>query len=231
MSQITVQTPIIGYGPQAYAERVDGYSPDYVRDSVIKLFGSEIRGDILDAGSGDGGWIKYLQSIGNINRVISVDFVDDGASQIPGIEFQLADLSFDRLPCGDAELDWMFAVEVLEHLANPRNFIKEAARGLRKGGKLVITTPSNESLRAKLSYLTRGYYPAFCENDYHLSGHITPILEIDVQRMSLEAGFSRVDCYYPTIGLMPKVEITWQQIFPWLKGKKWSDSLVAVFTK
>ena len=60
MTQATAKTTIIGYGPQAYAERVDGYSPDYVRDSVIELFGTEIRGDILDAGSGDGGWIKYL---------------------------------------------------------------------------------------------------------------------------------------------------------------------------
>ena len=46
--------------------------------------------------------------------MISVDFVDDGASQIPGIEFQLADLFFNGLPCGDAELDWMFTVEVSE---------------------------------------------------------------------------------------------------------------------
>ena len=143
MSQVTAQTPIIGYGPQAYAERVDGYSPDYVRDSVIELFGAEIRGDILDAGSGDGGWIKYLQSTGNINRVISVDFVDDGASQIPEIEFQLADLSFDRLPCGDAELDWMFAVEVLEHLANPRNFIDRKSTRLNSSHLDLSRMPSS----------------------------------------------------------------------------------------
>jgi ubiquinone/menaquinone biosynthesis C-methylase UbiE len=228
---MTDATSIIGYGPQEYANRVDGYSPEYVRDSVLELFGKDIKGDILDAGSGDGGWIQRLQRSCDIQRVVSIDFVDDGASQIPGIEFHLADLSVDQLPCGDNEFDWMFAVEVLEHLANPRNFVKDSARCLRKGGKFIITTPSNESIRAKLSYLTRGYYPAFCENDYHLSGHIMPILEIDIQRMAKEAGFERVDCYYPTIGLMPRVNITWQQLFPWLKGKNWSDSLVAVFTK
>ncbi|HEY9904770.1 MAG TPA: class I SAM-dependent methyltransferase [Candidatus Sericytochromatia bacterium] len=222
---------IIGFDAQAYSQRVKGYSPEPIRDALWKLVSQELEGDVLDAGSGEGGWIKRLKGSKNIRRIISVDIIDDGASQIDGVEFHLIDISQSSLPCRDRELDCIFAIEVLEHLANPRNFVKEASRGLKKGGKLVITTPCNDSLRAKLSFLFRGYFPAFCEHDYYASGHITPILEIDLKRMACEAGFDAVDFFYPLTGRIPKTNIEWQRIHPLLQGKLWSDALIAILVK
>jgi ubiquinone/menaquinone biosynthesis C-methylase UbiE len=222
---------IIGFDADAYSQRVKGYSPEPIRDALWKVVAHELEGDILDAGSGEGGWIKRLKESKNIRRIISVDIVDDGASQIDRVEFNLIDISQSSLPCNDRELDWVFAVEVLEHLANPRNFLKDASRCLKKGGKLVITTPCNDSFRAKLSFLFRGYFPAFCEHEYHVSGHITPILEIDLKRMTHEAGFESIDFFYPLSGRIPKTSIEWQRIHPLLKGKLWSDCLIAVLVK
>jgi SAM-dependent methyltransferase len=222
---------IIGFDALAYSQRVKGYSPEPLRDAVWKLVSQELEGDVLDAGSGAGGWIKRLKGSKNIKRIISVDIIDAGASQIEGVEFHRTDISSSSLPCGDKELDWIFAIEVLEHLANPRNFVKDASRCLKKGGKLLITTPCNDSFRAKLSFLFRGYFPYFCDHEYYVSGHITPILEIDLKRMSCEAGFDTVKFFYPLAGIIPKTTIQWSKVHPLLQGKLWSDCLIAILVK
>lgn len=222
---------IIGFDAQAYSQRQKGFSPDHIRDAVWNLVCEELEGDLLDAGSGEGGWIKRLKKSKKIRRIVSVDIIDHGASQIEGVDFYITDLSQSLLPCCNSELDWVFAIEVLEHLANPRHFVKEASRCLKKGGKLILTTPCNESLRAKFSFFFRGYFPAFCERDYYGSGHITPIIEIDLKRMANESGFETIKFYYPLPGLIPKTNIEWQKIIPLLEGKLWSDCLIAVLIK
>jgi SAM-dependent methyltransferase len=221
----------MGYDAIAYSQRVKGYSPEPIKDALWDLVEAELGGVVLDAGSGEGGWIKRLQQHPLVNSIISVDIVDDGASQIPGIDFYQLDLSKDLFPCGEESLDWIFAVEVLEHLANPRHFIQQAYRSLKKGGKFVATTPCNDSLTAKLSFLFRGYFPAFCDHDYQVAGHITPITELDIYRMSAESGFCHTDCFYPLKGRMPKTAILWQSIFPFLHGKLWSETLFVVLSK
>lgn len=207
-----------------------GYSPDPIRDAVWQLVGSKLRGNMLDAGCGEGGWTRRLLSA-NPSRMICVDVSDDRTTQLPQVEFHFADLSYDRLPLSDGELDWTFALEVLEHLSNPRHFIKEAARCLKPDGKLVITTPSNDSLTARLSFLFRGYFPAFSQQSYEGTGHITPITEIDLKRMAHEAGFSKTKCYYLLPGRVPKLSSNYQAAFPALTGKLWTDTLIAILTK
>ena len=222
---------LVGSNAETYRSREKGYSPAPIRDAVWELVRDEVSGAVLDAGSGEGGWMKRLKKSKTIRRMISVDLVDVGASEIEAVEFYQKDISVDRLPCNDNELDWIFALEVVEHLANPRHFASESFRCLKNGAKLVVTTPCNESLTAKLSFLVRGYLPAFCDHDYHYSGHITPVTDLDLRRISQESGFREVRFFYPLPGRIPKTAIHWQRVFPFLKGKTWSDCLFAVFTK
>lgn len=51
----------------------------------------------------------------------------------------------ERLPFKDGCVDKIFCLEVVEHLENPTFFLNEAHRVLRKGGKLVLTTPDENS--------------------------------------------------------------------------------------
>lgn len=222
--------------PKAYDGRCNEYdlvqaSPEPIREALLALIGHELSGQILEAGSGRGEWIKSLKQLKDIKRIVSVDIVDPGVSKMPGVEFYLCDLSYDPLPFETGELDWIFAIELLEHLANPRHIIMEASRCLRKGGRLVVTTPCNDALTSRLSFLFRGYFPGFCDQVYKYSGHITPLSELDVTRMSTEAKFSRVNFHYPIPGRIPKTNIPWQKFFPFLHGKLWSDNLIAILTK
>ncbi|MEP7340600.1 MAG: class I SAM-dependent methyltransferase [Acidobacteriota bacterium] len=230
-SEVAELSQATGYGAEAYRHRVRGYSPEPIRDAAWQLVGSQLRGAVLDAGSGEGGWISRLMTLPDITRITSVDIVDDGASQLAGVEFHLLDLSHDPLPCVADSLDWVFALEVIEHLANPRHFVAEAHKRLREGGKLFLSTPCNDCLTARLSLLFRGYFPAFCESSYHISGHITPVTELDVRRMAQETGFCHTEFYYPLPGRIPRSALHWQKFFPGLQGKLWSDSLFALLVK
>jgi SAM-dependent methyltransferase len=221
----------VGCDESAYSLREKGYSPEPIRDAAWEMAGKSACGRVVEIGAGAGGWIKRLQQNSDVARVIAVDIVDDGAGLLGGVDFHLLDVSASPLPCASESVDWVFAVEVIEHLANPRHFMKEAHRCLKSGGKLLITTPCNESVTARLSFLFRGYFPAFCEHDYRLSGHITPVTELDIKRMAREAGFGRVEFSYPLPGRIPKSSMAWQRIVPTLRGKLWSDTLFALLTK
>lgn len=209
--------------------REQNYSPEPIRDALWKLTYQDIKGAVLDAGSGAGEWIARLKTLPAINRIISVDLNKDWAER-GGVEAYQCDLAKDALPLQDDSLDWVFALEVIEHIAHPRHFVQEAARVLKRGGRLALTTPCNESLTAKLSFLFRGYFPAFCEHDYQLTGHISPVTELDVRRMAQEAGFSHVRFDYSLPGRIPKLDTEWQTVVPFLRGKTWSDSLIAILT-
>ena len=222
----------VGCDAAAYQSRAAGLSPEPIRDGLWPLVEKDLAGAVLDAGSGGGGWLRRVMTKSPaVTRVASVDLVDSGAGAIQGVDFHLADLSRDRLPFDDSSFDWVFALEVMEHLANPRHFVAEAARILKPNGHLVLTTPSNDCLTSRLSLLMRGYFPAFNDRDYRESGHITPILELDLRRMATEAKYSRIEFFFPLDGRLPKLKITWQRFLPNLRGKLWSDALFCRMTK
>lgn len=225
------EVPPAGYDESAYSLREKGHSPEPIRDAAWGLAGRQAGGHVLDVGAGEGGWVKRLRQNPAVERVTAVDIVDDGAGALGGVEFHLLDVSSSPLPCADGSVDWVFAVEVVEHLANPRHFFREAQRCLKPGGRVLVTTPCNESVTARLSFLFRGYFPAFCEHDYRCSGHITPVTELDLRRMAREAGFARVEFSYPLPGRMPKSGVEWQRLLPNLRGKLWTDTLFALLTK
>jgi SAM-dependent methyltransferase len=54
------------------------------------------------------------------------------------------------LPLADGSADVAFALHVVEHLAQPREFFAEARRVLRPGGLLVIATPNAAGLGARI---------------------------------------------------------------------------------
>lgn len=220
-----------GHDGAAYALREKGHSPEPLRDAAWELAGRRARGHVLDVGAGEGVWSERLRRHPDVRRVTAVDIVDDGAGRLDGVDFHLLDVSSTPLPCASGGVDCVFAVEVIEHLTNPRYFIREAHRCLKPGGTMLVTTPCNESLTARLSFLFRGYFPAFCEHDYRLSGHITPVTELDIQRMAREAGFARVEFSYPLPGRIPRSRVEWQRLLPNLRGKLWSDTLFALLTK
>ena len=80
-----------------------------------------------------------------------------------------ADLSFERIPMPDKSLDVITAWQVVEHLENPHNFIREAYRSLTPGGYFLISIPNPFHLISRLLFLKRGNMPRWTKRNNHIT--------------------------------------------------------------
>jgi 2-polyprenyl-3-methyl-5-hydroxy-6-metoxy-1,4-benzoquinol methylase len=64
----------------------------------------------------------------------------------------------ESLPYSDATFDAVVSLEVIEHLKNPRHFMREIERILKVSGRCLITTPNQISLASKLCLLLRDQF-------------------------------------------------------------------------
>jgi 2-polyprenyl-3-methyl-5-hydroxy-6-metoxy-1,4-benzoquinol methylase len=164
-----------------------------------------------------------------LERIVATDIVSYQDPPI-GVSFVVADLN-DPLPFDDGTFDLIVAVEVVEHLENIRAVCREFARLLRPGGKVVLTTPNNESMRAIGSLFLRGHFVAFGASSY--PAHITALVRTDIERAMLEAGMRVERFFYSEEGSIPRLpRLTWQEVsFGILTGRRFSDNMGCVASK
>ncbi len=135
------------------------------------------KGKVLDLGCGSGFLASQLSNKGYM--VLGVDI--ENFTRYP-IKFLKRDLDkpfeFNR-----SKFDLITAVEIIEHLENPRKFIREIKKCLKKEGIAIITTPNILNWKARLYYLLKGIIWGFRKEDYKISGHISPVTRYDFQRI------------------------------------------------
>lgn len=143
------------------AEEFDYFAPKFgkLAETEMKRLHQKILSRIpagskivLDAGCG-GGWLSRAW-VNHERSVISMDI----SLKNPRRAYQrfkhknhyplTADVY--HLPIADNSLDAVIASEIMEHVAEPALFIKQLLRPLKKGGKLIITTPYNEKIKYHL---------------------------------------------------------------------------------
>jgi SAM-dependent methyltransferase len=106
------------------------------------------------------------------------------------------------MPIASSSLDGIVAVEVVEHLEQPLFFVREAARCLRLGGWMIVTTPNVLSLGSRLEFLVRGYVSGFCDDEFRDNGHISPVSLLDLRRIAGRAGLAVEEVTY-NVGRFP----------------------------
>jgi len=119
---------------------------------------------LVDLGCNDGKLTMEMARLLKPEEIYCID-IDENALNIArsrGLKTYKADLSSDRLPIQDGGADLVTALEVIEHLVNPDNMLREAYRILRNHGYLLITTPNLASWVNRLVMLL-GYQPYNCE--------------------------------------------------------------------
>lgn len=209
-----------------------GISTDPIYQAVLSTLTSlSLSGTILDYGAGTGSLTQILCTMSCFTRVLAVDVVDFSASvRHPKLEWLFRDLN-DKCPVDDESCDAVVAVEVIEHLENPRFVAREWFRLLKPSGVVIMSTPNNESWRSILSLLFRGHFVAFTGPSY--PAHITALLTDDIERIMREAGFEHLDFRFTNHGCIPKLtSMTWQRAsFGKLRGLRYSDNIVCIGRK
>lgn len=189
-----------------------------------------LSGRVLDFGAGTGNLTKLLKTSGQFNGVYGIDLFErpiDLDAEIIWIQGDLNEVS--SLPTG--EFDLITAIEVIEHLENPRAVMREWYRLLRPSGIVIMTTPNSENLRSYFSLAFKRHFWAFTSTSY--PAHITALLEADIRRICSEVGFGPPQFDFQGRGGIPKLpHISWQEAsFGCLKGRLFCDNVMAIFAK
>jgi SAM-dependent methyltransferase len=166
---------------------------DIAFDLIERGFGSAASLKVLDIATGTGAFARRLS-----DRFPGWDLeINDleGDALVAGFKRRKVDLnsrfgdSFDR-----DGYDLVVAIEIIEHLENPWNFMREMRKLLRNGGVLVLSTPNVDSTLDRLSYLIDGHSFYFGERGYTNSGgHITSIPDWLFRRIAASSGYTRIE--------------------------------------
>ena len=124
-----------------------------MRDIVSEVTAryTPVGGSVLELGSGLGHNLDAL--IANY-RVLGVEILPDAAQKASerGIETIQANLECE-INLRAENWDAVLCLDVLEHLANPLNCIKEARRLLRSSGIFIINVPNHFTLACRIRML------------------------------------------------------------------------------
>jgi len=116
---------------------------DAIADDVMFLSAPSTGARLLEIGCGNGSVLEKMQKRGW--RVEGVEFDPECIKRVEarGLKCYARDLREVGLP--EETFDAIYMGHVIEHLYEPRSLLKECWRVLKRGGHLVMTTPSTQS--------------------------------------------------------------------------------------
>ena len=155
----------------------------------------QAAGLLADVGCGVGNLLPFVR-----NRF--TDYVGVDVVRYEGFpreaRFCKAELDNGKVPLADGSVDVVAAVEVIEHLENPRAFMRELVRLVKPGGWIVVTTPNQLSFLSLVTLVVKHRFSDF--QDVHYPAHLTALLEVDLCRIATECGLKDVNIAYSVQG-------------------------------
>ena len=138
MSNALLKTPEINENLTPAVQQSLGISHDVIYQKVqevVKTYGPE-NGQFLDFGAGQGDFLKGMLKGSFKFMYHGVDLM---YSKVQGVNWYVQDLN-KKLQFKDAQFDVISCIEVIEHLENPRQIIRDLARVLKPDGVLFFST-------------------------------------------------------------------------------------------
>lgn len=145
------------------AERVSATdtSDNYVLQRSIFAYleaAKLVKGNVLEIGTGSGYGVKYIAP--GVDKFVTIDkFVCDvDFKAYPNVEFRQQTVPpFTNI--ADNTFDFVVTFQVIEHIQNDDLYVKEIARVLKPGGKLIVTTPNRHTSLSRNPWHIREYKP------------------------------------------------------------------------
>ncbi len=118
--------------------------------TVFELSALQPGMDVLDVGSGRGWFSLHAAQSGT--HVTALDLSPENLEQIKKLNPEIDTVYGDALdiPLKEKKFDLIVALEVLEHLTEPKAAVEGWKKLLKPAGKLLITVPYKESIRYTL---------------------------------------------------------------------------------
>ncbi len=137
------------------------------RDAYVKRVAATVpQGSrVLDVGAGEGRYRDYFSHCRYETQDLKqYEGTKQGLHQETWHYTKLDYVSdITAIPVKDASFDFVLCTEVLEHVSEPIKAIKEMARILKSGGRILLTAPLGSGLHQKPYHFYGGFTPYFYE--------------------------------------------------------------------
>lgn len=105
---------------------------------------------VLDYGCGEGKYIKEISTFNPTYKIIGTDIsnyvIKKAKKRFPNFKF-ITIKDSNILSIEKESLDFIFAGDVIEHILDTEGFVRQLSRVLKSGGRILITTPYNSSIK------------------------------------------------------------------------------------
>ncbi len=143
---------------------------------IEEKFGSLSGKRMLDVGAGGGGWLAVAKQRGA--QVEGTEFCPvcrSYAARYRGLILDDKSLNDPRWKRRAGFFDFVSAWDVLEHVNDPVNFLKDSINLLASGGKLLISTPVRDTYfdrTGELAHLITGGFAEFLLRQRYSHAHV-----------------------------------------------------------
>lgn len=175
-----------------------------VHDQAIALFRQYVPAGkrVLDIGAGAGAFSQRLVDSGY--RVTALDI--DAEKWLPrDIPFLQVNVDTDFTGSIGDPFDAACCLEVIEHVENPWNLLRQILAALQPGGRLILSTPNVTSFLSRLIFLRTGRFHQFGDTDLAY-GHVSPITAWELSLIARRVGW-RILEIHPG-GYLPVIDLT-----------------------
>lgn len=150
-----------------------------------------VRERVLDLAAGSGAWLSRLNDAG-FDHFTAVE-LDTKRFEFKQVTPQPLDLNSDfSQKLDSSNFNLITALEIIEHLDCPRNFLRTIHQLLANDGYLLVTTPNIGHWSGRLRFLASAEHRYFKESDYYQQRHITAITDLHMKLMFREIGYELV---------------------------------------
>lgn len=131
---------------------------NYVLQRSIKAYHEAkkyVKGNALEIGTGSGYGLKEISPL--VDKLTTVDKfeVDVDFSQYDNVEF--IQMTVPTLKFEDNTFDTVFSFQVIEHIQDDKEYLKEISRVLKPGGQFICTTPNIKTSLSRNPWHIREY--------------------------------------------------------------------------
>jgi 2-polyprenyl-3-methyl-5-hydroxy-6-metoxy-1,4-benzoquinol methylase len=185
------------------------------------------KGAILDVGCGNGQMMYWAKKRGFEPSGVELNKRTADHAKEKGFNVYNGFLENAEFPKNS--FDFIFLGEIIEHVNNPRSFIKDCSKYLKSGGLIGITTPNLDCMWSKTTFLFYKYFKipwSSVTPPYHLFQFSTSNLDLlmNQEKFSLvKESFTRIPPLKYELGML-------HLLGRYKKSRKITDILFMIFS-
>ncbi|MBU0894635.1 MAG: class I SAM-dependent methyltransferase [Nanoarchaeota archaeon] len=122
---------------------------------------------VLDIGCYDGRLKKFIPSCDYYGIDVNKECIDKLKKQ--RIKAKQVDLNKEEIPFKPKKFDYIFLLDILEHLVDPKKLLLKLKERLKPHSKLIITLPNDYHILNKIRFL---FNKSLTENPFNPFGHL-----------------------------------------------------------